>query len=1559
MSLYQFTESLAEQGVELWVEEKNLRYRAPREVFTPTLVKDLKKRKTDLIGFLNNENYVQATYPLSFPQKSLWYIYHSDPGSPAYNTAMPIRCLFKVDPRVLRYALRTMLEKHPALRCTFTMRNGEPVQQQHRTPEIVLEMVDAASLAEKELKRQVTQAHRRPFDLETGPLVRATLFSRGTNDHVLLISIHHIVCDGWSMWSFINEFWQTYAGIKSGHCPFVDRNGVHFLHSYDRALPEIDLQDFQADPAQPDDNFVTGYLAMEAIIPFGVADAFRTMGGFSGPGETYDMFRLRKTLGVIPRYFSLFEALVDILARSGLVGKEDDRITTAPGPGSGDAARKPDRIEDAMDELLLDSPGVAPYVTLLRQCLSALPQVLRGEKSYLDVLFTKSSLRLVENVYKGNAAIDHSNRIVGDVVASYIRKRIRLDPDARIRIAEIGAGTGSTTGFVLEAVKEWGPNLTYVYTDISSRFTEHGRETLGERYPFLQFKVLDLEKEIQGQGFDPDAYDIVIAANVIHATRNIEDTLYRIKQLQKANGILVINEITELLDFATLTFGLSDGWWLFEDRKNRIKGSPLVSAGKWEQILGDVGYTGIRTFGLPREMKKIAAHRVIIGTSDGAVRFTRGADLGDAGKAGTEARGPGKSYREFIAWQSEMTSGPVGERQWQYWKNKLAGELAPLNLQGDRPRLPIQSHNGDWIPFELSPNLAAGLRKLARDKELTLYAILLSGYQMLLHRYTGQADILVGCPTTGRTQSDFSGTIGHFVNTIVLRADFSDDPTLGTFLETNRRNLLEAFEHQDYPFFKLVDRLRPPRDPGRTPVFQTMFVFQKPHYTSEFSSGFTEFYTGRGRIEFENLAFESFPMSQQEGQFDLSVEVLESVDAINGVFKYNTDLFDRETIARMMDSYIRVLEQILSHPGQSVSRMGLLTLDETDQLITRWNDTAQDRQGRTAIHRLFERQAAKTPDSPALAFGDRGLSYKQLNTRANQLAHYLRRKGVRPDSRVGICIERSFEMIIGVLGILKAGGGYVPFDPQYPEERLDYMITNAEIEILLIHDATASVFDTQDTAIVNLETDWKEISRRSRNNPSCKVSPEHLGYILYTSGSTGRPKGVAMNQGPLCNLIEWQKKNFSAPADARTLQFTTLNFDVSFQEIFSTLCSGGELVLINESLRQDPPALLDFMAQASIRRLYAPFVFLQMLADMAVADGDTPGPGLTEIITAGEQLRVTRPLRSFIENLDGCTLHNQYGPTESHVVTAYTLGGEPGEWPLLPSIGKPIDNARIYILDSHMNPVPVGVAGELYIGGPCLAREYYSRPDLTAEKFIPDPFSPDGSGRLYKTGDLARYLSDGNIAFLGRADNQVKIRGFRVEPAEIEESLLAHDAIDEAVVADRSEPDGDKYLCAYIVSGKAFTVPELKSYLARKLPDFMIPPYFVRLDRIPLTPNNKVDRLALPEPDRKIDTGTEFVAPRNEVEENLVAIWEEALHIKNLSIEDDLFDLGGNSQKTLTIYKAIDRLYPGRIAIPHIIKYPRISLLAREIQNRQAGTPQKSERNAQMMKFLSVLNKTE
>jgi amino acid adenylation domain-containing protein len=887
-------------------------------------------------------------------------------------------------------------------------------------------------------------------------------------------------------------------------------------------------------------------------------------------------------------------------------------------------------------------------------------------------------------------------------------------------------------------------------------------------------------------------------------------------------------------------------------------------------------------------------------------------------------------YADFAVWQRKRLEGEVYQNLRSYWLQQLEG-LPPLELPADFPRPRMRTTRGGGWQGTLSRELSRGLNELAQDEQATLFVALMAAFQAILGRYSGQEDFAVGTPVAGRLRPETENVIGFFVNTLVLRADCSDDPTFREMVGRVRETALEAFDHQEMPFEWLVQELSPRRDPSRHPVFQAMLVLQNaPSQLPGMKS--------RDLEELAQFRLRGLDTGSTEGaaDFDLLVSAVETDQGIRLSVGYRKDLFEDATIERMMEHFQVLLQAVVDDPDEPISQLSLMTERERQQVLLDWGRSEAPQS--PCVHSLFQEQVERTPDAEAAVFGSQAVTYQDLNARANQLAHYLHELGVGPDALVGICLERSLDLPVAVLAVLKAGGAYVPLDPAYPQKRLQTIVEDSQASVILTQRALVGRLPECPARLICVDED-ESITQRSPDNPTWPVTDANLTYVLYTSGSTGKPKGVAMEHRPLVNLINWQVQASSLSVGARTLAFTSINFDVSFQEMFATWCSGGSLVLVDEATRLDPFQLLKFLEEQQIQRLFAPFVALRQLAEADGSSDPCKAP-LEEIITAGEQLQITPQIVKFFERHGGCKLHNQYGPTEGHVVTSFTLSGPPSQWPPLPPIGRPIANARIYILDARRQPVPMGLRGELYIGGAPVARGYLGRPDLTEERFVADPFSENPSNRMYKTGDMARWLPDGNIEFIGRSDAQVKIRGFRVELGEIEAVLSQHPAVQQAVVTDWEAGPGDTRLVAYVVvsdepidaADSTDRIHELREFLKATLPDYMIPQAFTLMNTLPLTPSGKVNRRALPEPDiSRASSGTEYVAPTTETGKKIAAIWQEVLKFEPIGVHDDFFNLGGHSLLASQVLSRINQTLDTRLTLRDLFEKPTIAGLEEQI----------------------------
>jgi len=850
-------------------------------------------------------------------------------------------------------------------------------------------------------------------------------------------------------------------------------------------------------------------------------------------------------------------------------------------------------------------------------------------------------------------------------------------------------------------------------------------------------------------------------------------------------------------------------------------------------------------------------------------------------------------YADFAVWQRRWLQGAELERQLGYWKRQLAGAPTVLELPADRTRPAVQSSRGASLSFQLPRTLSAALLQLARQENCTPFMLLLAAFNTLLYRYTGQTDLLVGTPMAGRNRAETEGLIGFFVNTLVLRTDLSGEPSFRQLLGRVREASLGAAAHQDLPFEKLVEELQPERDLSRSPLFQVMFVLQNVRLEAPARS---------------ELQLSPVGEAPEIAKFDLTLFMSETAGELGGSFEYNTDLFEAATVERMAGHFGELLGAIAADPDRRVSTLPVLTEAEREALLGRFNETATEYAKGACAHELFERQARETPDAVAVSFREERLTYAELNGRANQLARRLRELGVGPDVLVGVLFERSTEMPVALLGVLKAGGAYLPLDPSQPHERLAVVLKDAGVRLLLTEERMRETLSGQPVELFCLDAERGRPDGLDAQDLAPASGPDNLAYVIYTSGSTGVPKGAMIPHRGLVNYLSWCVGAYAVSAGQGAPVHSPIGFDLTVTSLFAPLLAGRETRLLpeDEGVEGLGRALREGRDFSLVKITPAHLEVLRHLLPAETAAGRT-----NSFIIGGEAL-LGEHISFWQQHAPATRLVNEYGPTET-VVGCCVYEVPPGatfegDVP----IGRPIANTRLYILDRNMQPVPALVPGELYIGGDGLARGYLGRPGATAEKFVPDPFAAEPGSRLYRTGDLCRFLADGEIQYLGRIDHQVKIRGFRIELGEVESALGRHPSVSEAVVAVREDAPGDKRLVAYVVAaeGRQPTLGELRRDLKDSLPGYMMPSALVVLDRLPLTPNGKVDQRALPAPvGTRSTSAASYIAPRNLTELSLVDIWEEVLNCRPVGVTDDFFDLGGHSVLALRVMAQVQKQF--------------------------------------------------
>ena len=886
-------------------------------------------------------------------------------------------------------------------------------------------------------------------------------------------------------------------------------------------------------------------------------------------------------------------------------------------------------------------------------------------------------------------------------------------------------------------------------------------------------------------------------------------------------------------------------------------------------------------------------------------------------------------YTDFAEEQRARLVGDEFDRHLAYWRDQLKGAPPAIPLPTDRPRPLVQTFRGALQFFHIPAGVSRGLAQLERRLKVTLFMVLLAVFKVLLYRYTGQDDLVVGTPIANRNRPEIEGLIGFFTNTVALRTRLDERDSFETLVARVRETTLDAYAHQDLPFEKLVQELQPERSLAHNPLFQIMFALQ------------SEAKASRRRVQGPE-AMESGADADRYApaiaRFDLAMFIGESESGLDGEIEYNTDLFDHGRITRLIGHFQTLLAGVVADPAGSIASLPLVGREERRQLLFEPNEAAAAPCPGRAAHELVEAQAARDPAATALVFGENRLSYGELDGRANQLARQLRDGGVGRGDCVGVCLERSFELIVSILAAWKAGAACLALDPAHPADRLAFMAADARARFLITDSTLAGRFPADAVQAILIDRDGPEIAKRDAGDLGAQVDPDDTAYVVYTSGSTGRPKGIAMPHRTLSNLVAWHDARSVADGAPIVLHYAAIGFDVSLQEIATTLALGGTLVVIPEDLRADFERLVDVIAARGVTRLFLPPVALRGLAE-AACKRDV-ALSLREVVAAGEQLEISPAVRDFLARSPLSLLRNQYGPAETHAVSELVLDGDPALWPSRPGIGRPIANSRLYVLDTRLEPVPAGVFGELFIGGLPIAHGYVGRPDLTAERFLPDPYSAVPGARMYRTGDRARLVADGCIEFAGRLDRQVKIRGYRVEPAEIEAALASHEDVGHAVVADRPGAAGGSLLVGYFVpvSGRDPTPVELRAHLSRRLPEFMIPTAFVRLEALPLLRNGKIDFEALPGPETgSAAPGRRFDPPADDVESTISSIWREVLELDQIGMEENFFELGGHSLLATQIISRIRSAFEIELPLRAIFEAPTVRGLARASRDVQAS----------------------
>ncbi|HET8913522.1 MAG TPA: amino acid adenylation domain-containing protein, partial [Ktedonobacteraceae bacterium] len=892
-------------------------------------------------------------------------------------------------------------------------------------------------------------------------------------------------------------------------------------------------------------------------------------------------------------------------------------------------------------------------------------------------------------------------------------------------------------------------------------------------------------------------------------------------------------------------------------------------------------------------------------------------------------------YTDFSLWQHSWLKGSVLEEQMAYWKQQLTGAPSLITLPTDYPRPTLQTYRGSTYSFELPGRLIKQVQALSRREGVSLFMTLLTAFTILLARYSGQDDLVIGTPIANRTHTELENLIGFFVNTLALRINISHHPTFREALAQVREITLGAYAHQAIPFEKLVEELSPERHLEHSLIFQVMFAL---HNTTETMAAFSD------------LNVEELITANYTSQFDLTLMMAETENGMIGTFEYNTDLFRPERIERMYTHFHTLLQHIVTSPDQTVTRLPLLSSEEKQRMLLEWNATELDAPTQRGLHQLFEEQAHRTPHAPAVSDEQQCLTYEALQHRSTQLAYHLTGLGLQPEQPVGVFLERNVDLLVALLGILKAGGAYLPLDPAFPTDRLAYMMRNAGVSLIVTEEALRQYIPYQPIQSIFLDTGWPAIEQTPLTGSLPEVSSEQLAYILYTSGSTGQPKGVQVSHRNIVNFLSSLRLEPGIQASDTLLAITTLSFDIAGLELFLPLIAGAQVALVSRNTALDGALLARAILARNATIMQATPASWRLLLDA----GWQGNPALT-ILCGGEALPHELARKLLVR---GKAVWNLYGPTETTIWSArHPLNSPLAETGTVP-IGQPVSNTSIFLLDKALEPVPIGVSGDLYIGGAGVARGYLQQPDLTAERFIPDPWSTHPGARMYATGDKARFSANGIIEFLGRGDQQVKLRGHRIEPGEIETILEQHPTIRQAVVLVREDEPGYPQLVAYLVGENDTTCSfsDLRAYLSTTLPDYMLPTHVLWLPEFPHTANRKVDRRSLPKPESLSPSlEASYVAPASQVEQAIATIWQNVLHLETVGIHHNFFDLGGHSLLLTRVARMMNETLHLNITILDLFQHPTIAALAsflRHEQQKQPAAIQRGQQRADMRKTL-------
>jgi len=1512
--------------------------------------------------------------PASPAQERFWAFEHAYPGTRVWNVACRWSLRGPLNVELLRQALNAVCVRHEALRTCFELQAGELMQKAASELELVLPVHDLRDLPEDEKEtesEQITVAEAtRPFSLTGGPLLRTRLTRLEDEHYVLLVTVHHAICDGWSVGIISRDLGAHYQAFVTHTPANLTELPIQFADYVVWQKEAFEKGSFQAQTA-------FWKKQLRSLRPLAIAGDLPQIPEPTWGGKIVS--------GLLPR--AMTDALAQVSQRNGttmfstalsalcvlmngLSGREDIAIGTQV------AGRNRVEVENAIgifnNGLVLRTR--VPRSSKFSEVLASVSDTVIQATANQDLAHERV-LQALGNDDIGRDRLHYVNFI-------YQRSFIENIKFADIQLTDLPSRTPGApydlNFFMVERPEGWRLSLEF-NTDLYSATTAervlgHFRQLLQEviadpEQPVSQFQTI---RSIQPAPFAADQryskskpsiprsasssrpkVDTIVPASLA------QQRFWLLEQLGQGSGAFNIpirwllkgqikpelmeqafNELMRRHDILRTTLIQVEGQPMqriapslnIKVPVTDLTGLPEDKRGlEADRLCREHGERPFELSALPllraalirtEEQEcilHVTAHHIV---ADGWAVGLLAKEIGDIYDAyvrglSSSLPDPEMQYADYAAWQRELLQSDGIKTQNQYWLDKFRNHT-PFEVMPDKPRPASQTTNGDVVSIQLPRRITDAVQEVSRKNGNTFFITACAAFLTLLYRYTGQEDITIGTQFSGRNQVEHEQIIGLFLNTLPLRNDLSGNPAFPQLLERVQEVVLQALAHQDTPFEHLVEIINPKRDLSRNPLFQVNFMLQRSLVTSR---------------DYDTFSLLDVPSRPAGAMYDLNCLMVERPDGWRASIQFNTDLFEAQTATRLLHHFEGLLGEIGKNAERRISEFPFLT-DEENTLLERWNDTAESQPVQKSVHALFEVQADRMPKAVAVVSGREECTYFELERRANQLAHYLLGLGIQPGDRVGICVERSVSMMVGLLGILKAGANYIPLDPAYPAARLSQMMEDSQAPALITQERLRTTIPPNNARVVCLDSESSRISRESTERPRVEISGEHLAYLIYTSGSTGTPKGVQVPHRAVVNLLSSMRRVPGIEREDILVAVTTLSFDIAALELFLPLTVGARLVIATREQAVDGSELLDVLRRSRATIMQATPTTWQMLLE--VGWGGNPR---VKMLCGGEAL--PRGLANQLLTVGG-ELWNMYGPTET---TIWSSVGQVSRGTGTVPIGPPIANTQFHVLDANLQQVPIGAPGELHIGGTGVAHGYLNRPELNREKFVPDSISGQKGSRLYRTGDLMRWKKNGELEFLGRTDHQVKIRGFRIETGEIEATIVRHPGVKEAAVVAREDGGRSKCLVAYVVAsglgaGQVLAVPQdLRAELQKQLPEYMQPSAFVCLDALPRTPNGKVDRSALPALDLTEIAKASYVAPANETEQRVLAIWEKVLGISTISTTENFFDVGGHSLLATQLLARIDQSFAKKLPLAALFQSPTIQQMSGLLTGKAGSQP--------------------